>query len=158
MLLEHDTSPNLVYYATPCFHRESDFSHYYAASQVIRNVLFVRPRDIGQLSAEPHHIAYDSTSIGWRLSGAPHEIEVRRIDALSNEVTAVLATSTRALDDGPLDEALKRLEEDVRTRGIELPDVTLRRSGLSAGKRKLVRLAEIARINLNAQLFIVQKD
>jgi len=68
LLLGHDVGEALVYYASPCFHEIADFDAYYIAQSVINNSIFVRPRDIGWLSAEPHHVSYDAVGQGWCFS------------------------------------------------------------------------------------------
>ncbi|WP_434622821.1 hypothetical protein [Azospirillum sp. B2RO_4] len=160
LLLGHDNGSSEVYYASPCFHQTADFDRYYVTRTVIDNTLFIRPRDIGVLTAEPHHVAYDNTALGWRFSDEPVKIErIKKGRSVSDDFIKGLDKDNRPLGEGPLNEAVADLENMLRKNGVNpqplRPEAVAR---LRGPRKELYRLAELTRIHLNAQLFIVQRD
>jgi len=157
LLLGHDTGTNLVYYASPCFHEISTFNGHYVAQQIISNTIFIRPRDIGRLSAEPHHVAYDGTGHGWRFSDEPVRVLKLRIGReIEGDLRERLRGDDRPLGEGPIKEVVASIERTLRRLRISLTDSNPRLSRLSGSKRDLARLAELAHVYLGAQTFIVQ--
>ena len=158
MLLAHDNGNNLVYYASPCFHEIANFDRYYLKQTVINNTIFVRPCDIGPLSAEPHHISYDQIGIGWRFSDKPVQLEsITRGRLLEDDIEAKLLNEKQALGEGILTDTIKLIEKNFAQEGLRAVRPNPRIGALDNPWRDLARLSELSQIYLNAQLFIVQR-
>lgn len=73
--LEAPRSNHRVYYAAPKFHQSQQLNHHYLQNSVVENSAYIRPRNVGVLDEEEHHIAYTQYSkIAWRYS-EPVQIE-----------------------------------------------------------------------------------
>lgn len=66
LLMEHEDSGNLVYYACPRFHTYQDLNNYYLSNELWVRSLIVHPSEIGDLPDDyNHHIAYERDNVGF---------------------------------------------------------------------------------------------
>jgi hypothetical protein len=158
LLLDHDNGTKLVYYASPCFYQIHDFDSYYFQQSVIDNTIFVRPQDIGPLSADPHHLAYDSTNTAWRFSDQPSRVHGTILGrGIEDDFRARLKEDRRPFGEGPLKEAVISIENSLSRRGISTVSSGPRLEGLTGRKRELARFSELSQIYLGAQAFVIQE-
>jgi hypothetical protein len=158
LLLAHDAGSALVYYASPCFHEINDFDTHYIARNVINNTIFIRPRDIGPLSAELHHVSYDAVGLGWCFSDSPRSVDrIAKGRAVEDHLAQALSSESRPLREGVLEQAISSVTESFRRDGLRTARTNPRLEALSGPRGELARLSELSQVYLNAQLFIVQR-
>lgn len=183
MLLELDDGKNDVFYAAPRFDRIVEINAAWAAKEVATRSIFVRPRDIGELDDELHHVAYDAN---WTfICSEPKAIEALSATQVVERLLGRLKDDPRPLREkisvlsSSADEAAKRGETRIRERRASkagtmalseavdlfegapaLPPPTrvpLRiPEPLSEPNRKLRELADKAYKTFDVQLVIVQ--
>lgn len=158
LLLGHDTGANLVLYASPCFHGIDDFNSHYLNKRVIDNTIFLRPSDIGPLSAEPHHVSYDGTAAAWCFSDEPKSVkDPRKGRGIAEDVNSLLKNDPRPFKEGRLPEALLQAERTLRQAGIQVRQLpSWQDTRLPMASRQLRKLADLSMTYLNAQLMIFQ--
>lgn len=177
MLLNIDTPQNQVYYVAPKFHRVEDLNDAWQAQSVIARSIFLRPRAIGLMpDSGKHSIAFDHRAV-WRCS-EPKEVEASDIDDVLRDLQAEISDRKRSLREelAEWDSSLKvarEVEEEDRSFG-EVAAVSAQRQDrlpsppdLPAMKKPsesdpdrlaLQRIADRAKIEFDAQLFVVQES
>tara|TARA_R110002096_G_scaffold34422_4_gene98308 strand:- start:571 stop:1398 length:828 start_codon:yes stop_codon:yes gene_type:complete len=98
LLLELDSSPNLVFYVAPRYHSIDELNSAWRSSRIAEESVFIRPRDIGVLSPERHAIAFDNTDRRRALvCSEPVEVEVAERFQLLKLISSQLVGSTTPL-------------------------------------------------------------
>lgn len=116
MLLELDTSPNVVCYAAPMFHQKSEFDDAFLTGVVRQRSFYVRPSDVGAFSDDKSHsVAFDG-SRGFVMS-EPRAIKSYGISELEQLMRSKLEKEKRPFR-AILPEALQEAES-AQTRGRE---------------------------------------
>lgn len=108
LLLALDTSPNLVFYVAPRFHKTAEINAAWHLSEVASRSVFISPGTIGSLDNNPHRIAFDDTSI-WLCS------EPRRVSGLTSRGVLEKIQYRLQSDPRPLRETLPELVEGLQT-------------------------------------------
>ena len=154
MLLELDNGKNEVFYAAPRFHTVTELNAAYLAAAVSHRSFYIRPRDIGRLDEDAHHVAFDETR--YRLCSEPREVKGIRGDAFPAALRERRIEDGRPFRNGPLDEALSHVESVLRDRFLptEIADGGI--PGKDEEVQKLRRLADFSLRYFGTQLFIVQ--
>lgn len=154
MLLELDDGRSEVFYAAPRFHTVKELNAAYLAAAVSNRSFYIRPRDIGRLDDDAHHIAFDETT--FRLCSEPREVKGIRGDAFPAVLRERRIADDRPLRSGPLDDVLSHVERLLHDRSLPT-DIADRVSPVEDDElRKLRRLADISLRYFGTQLFIVQ--
>jgi len=120
MLLALDDGKSDVFYAAPRFDRIAEINDAWTAKEVAERSIFVRPKSIGELDDEMHHVAYDAYRTF--LCSEPKQIKaisaaqlVRRLqDRLQKDPRPLRDTVSACLINA--DEAAKRAETRIRQR------------------------------------------
>ena len=154
MLLDLDSGTNEVFYAAPRFHTIKDLNDAYLASAVSHRSFYIRPRDIGQLDNDSHHVAFDETT--FRLFSEPREVEGIRGETFLAILQRRRIADDRPLRGGPLDDVLSHVERLLRDRDLPTDIADGGRPGKDEELRKLRRLADFSLRYFGTQLFIVQ--
>jgi hypothetical protein len=154
MLLELDNGKNEVFYAAPRFHTVTELNAAYLAAAVSHRSFYIRPRDIGRLDDDAHHVAFDETR--YRLCSQPREVKGIRGDAFPAALRERRDADDRSLRSGPLDEVLSHVERLLRDRSLPTDIADVGWPGKDEGLRKLRRLADFSLRYFGTQLFIVQ--
>ena len=154
MLLELDDDQNQVFYAAPRFHTVAELNEAYQAQSVSSRSFYIRPRDIGRLDDDLHHVAFTDTR--FRLFSEPRDVHGIRGEMFPGLLRERRHRDTRAFRDGPLDEALAKAEQITRERSLPLDIPDHGSAAKSEEQRKLRRLADLSLRYFGAQLFIVQ--
>ena len=175
MLLDLDTPDNRVYYVAPRFHRVEHLNDAWQAQEVAARSLFLRPRSIGAMpDGGKHSIAFDGHSI-WRCS-EPAEIKGMSIEEVLMDLQEEVHSRERPLRDevarwqSRLDEAQRggsevqdfsgsRAMATVYSERLPAPlDLPPMRAPKEADPDRLAlqRVADRAKIEFDAQLFVVQ--
>lgn len=140
-----------VYYASPRFHLEEEFSRYYFSKTIIRRSGFIRPSSIGPLpDDDQHHVSYNR--FGWQFwfLSEPKPVKAVHLPRLMRE----LRDEVRSAE--PLASWSDRLLEETQS---VLSEVGIRDSGPPPAqdtRSRLERVAHLARTHMNAQLVILQ--
>lgn len=95
MLLELDDGTSNVFYAAPRFHELEEINHAWAAKEVAGRSIFVRPKVIGALNSESHHVAFDS--VRAYLCSQPKLIEFLTARNLAEQLVVRLNETKRPL-------------------------------------------------------------
>jgi hypothetical protein len=106
LLLELDDGTNEVYYAAPRFHELDEINQAWSKQTVAAKSIFVRPRDIGSLDAEAHHVSFDRHRAF--LCSNPREVEYSSVVQLVGRLAERLAEDKR-----PLREKLQELNSSL---------------------------------------------
>ena len=154
LLLALDSGKNQVFYAAPRFHTVMELNAAYLAAKVSRRSLYIRPRDIGRLDDNAHHVAFDKVRI--LLCSDPREIDGLRGDAFPTVLRERRTADDRPLRSGPLDDVLSHVEHLLQDRSLPTDIVDVGRRGGDEGHEKLRRLADFSLRYFGTQLFIVQ--
>lgn len=176
LLLNLDTPENQVYYVAPKFHRVEQLNAAWKSQSVIARSIFLSPRSIGPMPDNgKHSLVFDNRSV-WRCS-EPKKVESSNIEDVIVNLRSGLSQRKQSLRED-LAEWEARLnaarEIDVAESAFE---ATASISTRSAGKlpdpvnlplRKpiekdparlaLQRIADRAKIEFDAQLFVVQEN
>jgi hypothetical protein len=154
MLLALDNGSNQVFYTAPRFHTVTELNAAYLAAEVCHRSFYIRPRDIGRLDDDAHHIAFDETT--YRLCSEPREVKGIRGDEFPAALRNRRIADDRPLRNGPLDDVLSHVDNILRERSLptDIADGVL--PGGDSELRKLRRLADISLRYFGTQLFIVQ--
>jgi hypothetical protein len=183
LLVELDDGKVEVFYAAPRFHKLAQINEAWSANAVASRSIFIRPRDIGPLDVDSHHVAYDEHR-AW-LCSEPRSVEFLSAPLLVERLTGELGRDKRTLRqrlpelNAALDEAWERGKKRQDPKGVpslydpslalvaEAQDVTQQPpveqqvptrapAQLSADTGRLRRLADNALKFFDAQLVIVQ--
>jgi len=154
MLLELDNGKNEVFYAAPRFRTVTELNAAYLAAAVSHRSFYMRPRDIGRLDDDAHHVAFDETR--YRLCSEPREVKGIRGDAFPAILRERRIADDRPLRSGPLDDVLSHVERLLHDRSLPTDIADGGWPGKDEGLRKLRRLADFSLRYFGTQLFIVQ--
>jgi hypothetical protein len=183
LLLELDDGKAEVFYAAPRFYKLEHINEAWSTGAVAGRSVFVRPREIGTLDSDSHHVAYDDHR-AW-LCSKPRQLEFLSAARLVARITDELARDKRPLQqrlpelNAGLNEAWERGKMRVHPQGVPLLYAgTVRRviegqdgapllpgdervftrapAQLSGDREQLRRLADNALKLFDAQLVIVQ--
>lgn len=176
MLLNLDTPKNRVYYVAPRFHRVEHLNDAWQAQEVVARSLFLRPRSIGPMpDSGKHSIAFDGHSI-WRCS-EPAEIKGMSIEEVLMDLQEEVHSRKQSLRDevarwqSRLDEARSGGSEAQDFSGskalapvyserlpgpLDLPPMREPKES-DPDRLALQRVADRAKIEFDAQLFVVQE-
>ncbi len=96
LLLNWESGGRLVYYATPDFWQTEDLDRYFSQRRVHQRSWYIRPRQIGQLDSDPHHLAYEEgNNQFWRCS-EPVKMEGRfGGEALGHDINEAVEHATK---------------------------------------------------------------
>jgi hypothetical protein len=154
MLIDLDTGRNQVFYAAPLFHTVEELNRFYLQKTVSMNSFFIRPRSIGRLDDDSHHVAFDAGRY-WVFS-EPHEVSGISGEQFPHALRARLAEDRRPLRDGPLQDILRHIERIVGDRHLPVPVEEAETAARDDSFRVLRRLADFSFRYFSAQLFVVQ--
>jgi hypothetical protein len=183
MLLALDEGKNNVFYAAPRFDSIAEINDAWVTREVAERSIFVRPKAIGELDDELHHVAFDAKRTF--ICSEPKEIEAITAAQLVDRLLACLKEDPRPLRDtvsgllGSANDAVERAQVRIRQRDagksdeiggvpkalVVDPQPMLRPSPrvavrepepLSAPNRILRDLADKAYTTFDVQLVIVQ--
>lgn len=185
MLIELDDGANEVFYAAPRFHQINEINAAWQSNAVASQSIFVRPRAIGDLDDEMHHVAYDDSATFLCSKPQPidhlsaHDVALVLRDKLSADSRPLADTLTEFLDraNQAIERAVPRLSSRATTvtqrkaydsflaQILETKRVvpSLRQvpsrgaEALSSERQRLRDLADKAQTIFDAQLVIVQK-
>jgi hypothetical protein len=116
MLLALDNGSNQVFYTAPRFHTVTELNAAYLAAEVCHRSFYIRPRDIGRLDDDAHHIAFDETT--YRLCSEPREVKGIRGDEFPAALRNRRIADDRPLRNGPLDDVLSHVDNILRERSL----------------------------------------
>src|SRR2546423_910016 len=122
MLLELDDGKSNVFYAAPRFDLTAEINDAWANKEVAQRSIFVRPRAIGILDNESHHVAYDA--LYTYVCSEPKEIETLSAAQLVDRLLGRLQADFRPLRDTlsglstDADNASKRAQERIAQRAF----------------------------------------
>ncbi len=179
VLLEHERNGHDVYYATPRFHQLSQLDALFMDGQVVAQSAFFRPGDVGDVSDEPHHVAYCAeTDDGWLRSDPvklPHPVNANVF--LSRLQEKLVATAKAPMEFDAILESLvmaaergvARSQEHARALGGPFKDRLKSRAApnvrrlpprvvadrLREGRTPRVAAALFARLWLDSELLVV---
>lgn len=154
LLLALDDRSNQVFYAAPLFHQIREFNDAYLVNQVVDRSVFIRPRDIGRLDNQRHHVAFDVLH-SYVLSD-PRDTHAIRGQEFWPTLEQRLSKDDRPLRGGPLQDALEIATEALRRNRIREWERDFGRPDKTEEERVLMRLCDLAFRYFGAQLFIVQ--
>ncbi len=154
MLLELDDGKNQVFYAAPLFHEVKELNEAYLSTEVSIRSFYIRPRDIGKLDDDFHHVAFDG--VRSYVFSEPREMTGIRGDAFRGVLRHRRDADSRPLRDGPLADALSRVERVLRRHRLSTVQQDHGRPGKSDEEGQLRQLADFSLRYFGAQLFIVQ--
>lgn len=158
LLLHLDVGANEVFYVAPLFHSVQELTHSYLSQTVTEKSFCIRPRDIGQLDNQAHHVAFDAHRF-YVCSDEPRALKATRARDLPEHLSSLLKRDSRPFRAGPLDEALEAIESAIRDSGAHSrPEAMPPKAPVpeSEERRKLQKLADLSLGYFGAQLFIVQ--
>jgi len=159
LLLQLDVQENEVFYVSPRFHSVRQLTRAYLGQDVTDRSFCIRPRDIGTLDDQAHHISYDETR-HFLCSDDPKEVRAISGSELPSVLAARLSKETSPFRESTLDKSLEKIEGILRDTKIDAHPGRYRLEGSdpnkSAEKEKLQRLADLALGYFSTQLFIVQ--
>jgi hypothetical protein len=124
LLLQLDDGINDVFYAAPRFHSPDGLNTAWSTGSVTHRSIFVRPRDIGVLDDEQHHVAFDESHC--YLCSDPKPVTGFSGSDLEEILFQRLTGDQRTLRGGVISEALERAERAVnraRSDHIEVPSI-----------------------------------
>jgi hypothetical protein len=122
MLLELDDGKSNVFYAAPRFDLTAEINDAWVNKQVAQRSIFVRPRAIGILDDQSHHVAYDAQRT--YVCSEPKEIEALSAAQLVHRLLGKLQADPRPLRETlsglctDADNAAKRAQERIAQRAF----------------------------------------
>jgi len=176
MLLALNETRNLVFYAAPRFHELSEINDAWTMNRVAARSIFVRPKEIGELDDDTHHVSYDdyrawvcsdpkpiefhsSLQLLEQIQGRLHEDPRPLRSKLREIVSEVEGAKVRALDKlrdrRGFDQLLKEVPSARGREPATQPPLREPRS-LSEDDQVLRGLSDDAAKTFNAQLIVVQ--
>lgn len=153
LLLDLDIDPNVVYYVAPRFYRVTELNAAYTNKLIVDRSCFIRPRDIGPLTDEPHVVVFDEDH--HFICSDPRPISALDGVELQAHFEGRLTSEERALKD-VLDETISRAEKALAHANIHPQELDFGRSDKTEGQRQLRQIADLTLRYFGAQFLVIQ--
>ncbi len=159
MLLELETSGNMVFYAAPKFHTPEEFNNAYLNQSVIENSFFVEPSTIGEiLDTEDHYMAFNLANNHGFYSEHPKKLNPEKIGSkyFVHKIRETVKLENKEISHQEEKKILDELVDVVSDaigkgfwKGIS-------RENLIADKRPIFQAAYLARTFIGCEMLILK--